>query len=133
MNIFNIIPPTSKRVSLHTNKQINKRIQEKIQHNIEHFKGLGKEAILARLDQLDREWDIERILEMHAATVILLLFIGSLFIPHIIWSILIAIVASFLMLHAIQGWCPPLPFFRRLGFRTSAEIDEEKYALKRYI
>jgi hypothetical protein len=35
-----------------------------------------------------------------------------------------------LLLHAVQGWCPPVPLFRRLGFRTSAEIHQERYALK---
>ena len=32
--------------------------------------------------------------------------------------------------HALQGWCPPLPLFRRLGFRTQEEIARERYALK---
>jgi hypothetical protein len=30
----------------------------------------------------------------------------------------------------VQGWCPPLPVFRRLGIRTASEIDYERYALK---
>ncbi len=41
-----------------------------------------------------------------------------------------AVVAGFLLQHALQGWCPPLPLFRRLGVRTAAEIDQERYALK---
>jgi hypothetical protein len=40
------------------------------------------------------------------------------------------VVAGFLLQHAVQGWCPPVPLFRRLGFRTAAEIDYERYALK---
>jgi hypothetical protein len=31
---------------------------------------------------------------------------------------------------AVQGWCPPVSLFRRLGFRTQREIDEERFALK---
>jgi hypothetical protein len=46
------------------------------------------------------------------------------------WFALPAIVGAFLLQHAVQGWCPPLPVFRRLGFRTAAEIDRERYALK---
>jgi hypothetical protein len=34
------------------------------------------------------------------------------------------------MQHAIQGWCPPVPLLRRLGFRTPAEICEERCGLK---
>ena len=44
--------------------------------------------------------------------------------------VLPALVAGFLLQHALQGWCPPVPLLRRLGFRTTAEIDYERYALK---
>ncbi len=44
--------------------------------------------------------------------------------------VLPAIVAGFLLQHAVQGWCPPIPIFRRLGIRTASEIDSERYALK---
>ena len=37
-----------------------------------------------------------------------------------------AAVAGFLLQHALQGWCPPLPLFRSLGVRTAGEIDEER-------
>ncbi len=36
----------------------------------------------------------------------------------------------FLLQHALQGWCPPVPFFRERGVRTAAEIGRERYALK---
>jgi hypothetical protein len=41
-----------------------------------------------------------------------------------------AVVRTFLLQHAREGWCPPLPAFRRLGVRTRQEIDAEKYALE---
>jgi len=40
------------------------------------------------------------------------------------------LVSAFLLQHAIQGWCPPVPILRRLGFRTADEINRERYALK---
>ena len=46
------------------------------------------------------------------------------------WFALPGVVAGFLLQHALQGWCPPLPIFRRLGVRTQSEIDHERYALK---
>jgi len=46
------------------------------------------------------------------------------------WLVLPALVSGFLLQHALQGWCPPVPVLRRLGFRTMAEIDRERYALK---
>ena len=44
--------------------------------------------------------------------------------------VLPALVAGFLLQHALQGWCPPVPLFRHLGFRTASEIDQERTALK---
>jgi hypothetical protein len=32
----------------------------------------------------------------------------------------------------VQGWCPPIPILRRLAFRTTYEIEEERQALKGY-
>jgi hypothetical protein len=46
------------------------------------------------------------------------------------WFALPAVIGAFLLQHAVQGWCPPLPVFRQLGFRTASEIDYERYALK---
>ena len=37
---------------------------------------------------------------------------------------------GFLLMHAIQGWCPPLPIIRKMGVRTAEEIFHEKFVLK---
>jgi hypothetical protein len=39
-------------------------------------------------------------------------------------------VTGFLLQHALQGWCPPVPLLRKTGVRTMREIDIERYALK---
>ena len=39
-------------------------------------------------------------------------------------------VVGFLLQHAIQGWCPPVSVFRRLGIRTKEEIQLELYGLR---
>jgi hypothetical protein len=44
--------------------------------------------------------------------------------------VLPAAVFAFFCQHATQGWCPPLPVFRRMGVRTRREINQERYALK---
>lgn len=41
-----------------------------------------------------------------------------------------AAVFSFFGQHALQGWCPPIPLFRRMGVRTRREIERERHALK---
>lgn len=82
-----------------------------------------------RIQTLDEEWDIERVLEVNAST---LAFTGLLLGSTINrkWLALPAAVLGFLFQHGVQGWCPPLPVLRRMGVRTRGEIDREKYALK---
>jgi hypothetical protein len=46
------------------------------------------------------------------------------------WDVLPALVGIFLLQHAIQGWCPPVPLLRQHGVRTATEIGYERYALK---
>jgi hypothetical protein len=82
------------------------------------------------LRALDEEWDIERAIECNASA---LAFTGvalAVTSDNKRWLILPALVTGFLFQHALQGWCPPVPILRRLGFRTVYEIDEERQALK---
>ncbi|WP_425450405.1 hypothetical protein [Virgifigura deserti] len=81
------------------------------------------------MQALDREWDIECALEANAASLALAGVALGAFLDRR-FLILPALVTGFLLQHALQGWCPPLTFFRKCGFRTAAEIDQERYALK---
>jgi hypothetical protein len=85
-------------------------------------------TIEKRLNKLEKEWDIERMLEFNAS---LIAFAGVIMsVRNKLWLALPGVVTAFLLQHATQGWCPPLPILRKLGFRTRQEIDREKYALK---
>ena len=44
--------------------------------------------------------------------------------------VLSALAGGLLLLNAALGRGPPLPFLRRPGRRTAAEINQERYALK---
>lgn len=96
---------------------------------LRQYEDVNPAEISERIAQLEREWDIERVLEANAASVALIgLTLGATVNRH--WFALPAVVAGFLLQHAIQGWCPPLPLFRRLGVRTASEIHREIVALK---
>jgi hypothetical protein len=124
-----MIPGTNERVPLHTAEHLNRRLQRQLEENVARSAEAGPAAIDRRLAELDQEWDIERALEANAATVALAgLILGTAGNRKLL--VLPALVAGFLLLHAVQGWCPPVGLFRRLGFRTAAEIDQERYALK---
>lgn len=128
MEVF-VMPETVSRVQKHTAPHINKRIMRETECNIAYFSVKGDAAIDQRLEQLNREWDIERVLQVNASIVGFTgVALGALVKRS--WLFLPTAVLGFLFQHAVQGWCPPVSLLRRLGFRTSSEIDAERYALK---
>jgi hypothetical protein len=96
--------------------------------SVAHF-ATHQSEIPDRLEELDREWDIERAIEANASA-LALVGVGLAAGHDRRWLVLPALVTAFLFQHAIQGWCPPVPVLRKLGFRTSYEIEEERRALK---
>lgn len=129
MNITHLpIPPTALRVEQNTSQEINTRIDLDTALNVERIADQGPAAIESRLAELDREWDIERTLEANAAA-LTLASLGLGFSVDRRWLALPVVVAAFLLQHALQGWCPPLPLLRRLGVRTEREINKERTAL----
>ena len=129
-NIMAAITPIGNDiVRNNTAERINAEIDRQTAANLAHFGSQSETVIRARMEQLDKEWDIERTLELNAATIA---FAGVLLSATMgkKWLLLPAIVTGFLAQHAIQGWCPPLPVFRYFGIRTRKEIDQEKQALQ---
>ena len=124
-----MLPRTTARLIEQTPDYINDRIRKKTEENIARYSAAGPEAIRQRLAELDREWDIERFLEVNASVVILAGLTLS-FLKNRRWLILPIVSGGFLLQHALQGWCPPISLFRRLGVRTCAEIEQERYSLK---
>lgn len=124
-----MLPDTTSRVEQNTAQSINERIRRKTECNIQLYSKAGPEAIDLRLEQLDREWDIERAIEANAAS-FSLLGLGMGAFVNKKWYLLSAGVAGFLLQHALQGWCPPVALFRRMGVRTMHEINHERSMLK---
>lgn len=116
------------RVRRSTSREINQEIDRQTDRNIQRFAGQDAHQIHKRIEELDREWDVERVLEVNASTLALTGLALGLTVNKK-WFALPAGVLAFLLQHGIQGWCPPLPILRRMGIRTRGEIDREKYAL----
>jgi hypothetical protein len=123
-----LLPDTDERVPRNTRASVNNRIQARTLHDISRYVGADPVFIDQRIRELEREWDVERTLESNAATLIIagigLGLVNKRFLA------VPMVVAAFLLQHALQGWCPPLPLLRRLGIRTSAEIHDEIIALR---
>jgi hypothetical protein len=124
-----MLPETTSRVAEHSDEAANERIRRRTENNIELYRAAGSEFIDRRLAELDREWDIERLLEANAASVVLAGLVLGVTVSRK-WLVLPVAVGGFLLQHALQGWCPPLIWFRRMGVRTATEIDLERFSLK---
>lgn len=124
-----MLPSTVDRVPEHTAQQVNGQIGHQMEERVSWIASAGSGAVSRRLKDLDQEWDTERTLEANAAT---LTVVGSALalLVNRRFTVVPLVIGSFLLQHTIQGWCPPLPVFRRYGVRTQAEIEQERYALK---
>jgi hypothetical protein len=123
-----MISQTSNRVSLNTSDESNEHIRRQTAMHVAYF-AQHPELIDARLHELDDEWDIERTLET-GSSALSLLGLSMSVLRGRRWIVLPILVQGFFLQHALQGWCPPLPLLRKLGFRTADEINAERYALR---
>jgi hypothetical protein len=123
-----MVAKSATRVPMQTSAQSNARIRQQTEASIAYF-AQHRELIDQRLRELDEEWDIERVLETGSSALTLTGLVLSIARGRK-WLLLSLAVQGFFMQHALQGWCPPLPLFRRLGTRTADEINRERYALK---
>ena len=109
------------RVRENTSDEINRRIDDQTIARVQEYAARSEADITRRIAELDREWDMERLLETNASVLALTgLVLGATHSRK--WLIVPGIVLPFLFQHAVQGWCPPMPIFRRLGVRTRQEI-----------
>ncbi|MCX5770789.1 MAG: hypothetical protein NTZ09_11030 [Candidatus Hydrogenedentes bacterium] len=121
------MPDTETRVAEQTAPDVNERIARQIEANVYYY-ARHPEEIDQRLNELEKEWDIERALETTFSAVSLSGFFLGMFARR--FRFLAGMTGGFMLEHALHGWSPPLPLFRRIGIRSSREINLERYALK---
>jgi hypothetical protein len=129
MSFIDRLPPTTTRVEQHTAPEVNQLVHMRTDADIARLEGARPVQFEARLAELDREWDIERVLQLNASIFSMLgLVLGTRVDRRFL--LLPTAVFTFFAQHALQGWCPPIPLFRRLGVRTAREVQRERAALK---
>jgi hypothetical protein len=127
--IGQVLPATASRVERATHPAVNERIRTGTDARIARLEDATPIEFQARLEELDREWDIERLLQANASTLVMLGVALGYAVDRRFLA-LPAAVFTFFAQHALQGWCPPIPIFRRRGVRTMREIERERYASK---
>lgn len=116
------------RIRRATTPELNAQIDRQTDANILHYANAMPEVIDERIEELDREWDIERLLAVNGTTVALAgLLLGTTVNRK--WLILPGIILPLLLNFNLRGWAPPLPVLRHLGLRSRSEIDRERTAL----
>ncbi len=123
-----MIAQSSERVRHHTSSQSQRQIDRKMAMSLAYYRERPRE-IPQRLAELDREWDVERTLALNSS-ILSLLGLLRVLTGRPMWLIVPLVVQGFFLQHTLQGYCPPLVVLRKLGFRTPAEIDAERCALR---
>jgi hypothetical protein len=117
------------RVREHTAEAVIAEVDREAWSCVRSLANADRETLTRHIEQLDREWDVERYLQTNASILALSgVLLGAAVDRRFL--ALPATVLSFFLQHALQGWCPPIPVFRRMGVRTRQEINREKHALK---
>jgi hypothetical protein len=127
-------PPNNDEIRKHTSATSNARIDRETERAVAAALG-SRAALQTRLAELDREWNVDRALMLNFAVLGGLsasLTMRSLARSRRLggWGALFFTQIAFLAHHAIRRWCPPMPVFRRLGFRSQREIDRERQVLE---
>jgi hypothetical protein len=121
--------PGGDRVREHTDDHRLAVLDAELRARVAADLDADRATLTRRIEEIEQRWDMERVLETNASALALAgLVMGTLGRRR--WRLLTLVVLGFLLQHAVQGWCPPVVVFRRLGVRTRQELDAEKHALK---
>lgn len=121
--------PDVDRIRANTWPDVNRRLDHEAELRLRFYAAQDGAVLTRRIEELDREWDLDRVVEAEAAVTGLTGLLLGMFVDRRLLAIP-AVAAAMMLLHATQGWYPLLPVLRRLAVRSEDEIEREKYALK---
>jgi hypothetical protein len=103
--------------------------ETRIRDQVRFHSTQGPEAVERRLEELEREIDLERAVVVGLSGIgafgLLAGFFGSRMLRLLTWA-----SVPLILMHALGRWAPPAPLRKSLGFRSRRAIEEERYALK---
>ena len=121
---------TNDRVRLNTPSKFNNRIDQATMKRVWGYAKKSPEELSARVAELDREWDLERVLETGAATLSFTGVLMSIVERRRRWLFLPAAALASLLQHSLTRKSVAVRFLRAMGVRTRREIEAEKCALR---
>lgn len=112
-----------------TSPSMKERFRRRLVANVRGFINANHNEIDRGIEELDKEWSIERVIEVEAPAVIGVgAALGLLHSKK--WFALSGIAAGMVLLHNTRGSYPLLPLFQRMGFRPQKDIEDERNALR---
>lgn len=123
------LPSTQSKVSDHTPDYINQQIERETEASVNYYKRQGKNEIQTRINELDHEWDTERLMKVNMASIAAISALLAVRANRK-WALLAGVSSAAIIQHALQGWTPAIAIFRKMGVRTVDEISREKKALQ---
>jgi hypothetical protein len=124
-----MVAPPVEKTEINTDSRIKEQIHDETSERLAKYENANLHELTYRLVELDQEWDVEHILQFGFSSVVL----GGIALSKLSnkkFILFPCLAAGFLMQQLVAGWCPPFLVLRRLGFRTAAEINRERMALK---
>lgn len=115
------------RVRDMTPDKVNRKLDRKTERMVRGIQAEGPQTIRERLTELDKEWDIDRVLMLNFSVIVFAQLLAARKNSKWLWGPLLQ--TPFLFMHSTLGWCPPSLWFRPMGFRTRKEIQAEREAL----
>ncbi|MDX2187295.1 MAG: hypothetical protein SFV32_10205 [Opitutaceae bacterium] len=123
----NVLSPD--RVRRHTSTAMQAKLDAEMADRVRFYADKSRERISERIGELQREWSIERHMQVNVAAAGLMT--GALALSrNRAWGLVAAASAGVLLLHAVEGSRPSLCAARLARLRSRAEINREIYALK---
>lgn len=104
------------------------RLNRLTEHNIHLYSVQSNEAINRHIEEMDKEWSVERVVEASLSILAIIgIALGAFVDP---WCLVVPAIVSLLSLaHATTGFSPALTVLRGKGMRTDREIDVETFAM----
>ena len=124
-----MVAPPVEKIENSSDSHIKEQIRGETSERLAKFENANPHDLTYRLVELDREWDVERVIEFAFSGAVL----GGIAMSKLSnrkWILFPCLAGGFMMQQILAGWCPPYLVLRRLGFRTAAEINRERMALK---
>lgn len=121
--------PTVQGAESDASPALERGFNEQLKQSISRYMGADRETLDRRLDELDGEWNVERLIEIEAPVTIALGILLGLARSRK-WLMVSALAAGMVILHSVRGLYPLLPLFRAMGLRTQNEIEQERIALR---